>query len=106
VFVWKYNWLFDPSPGPGATAPIRIGSPAPLEYANCPGVDQVRVAGVFELTTAIDTQTMFVGLVGGLAVQPVGAVPLFVVKLHDPPVGVAGCDEDTWNTYHSKYDPP
>jgi hypothetical protein len=37
-----------------------------------------------------DAQIRFVGAVGGFDVQPDGAVPVLVEKLHEPPVGVAG----------------
>jgi hypothetical protein len=53
-------------------------------------------AAVFRLLTrAIENQTVFVGLVGGAVVHPVGAVPVLVKKFHEPPVGVAGAVADS-----------
>ena len=39
---------------------------------------------------AKEDQIRFVGAGGGFDDQPVGAVPVLVEKLQDPPVGVAG----------------
>jgi len=55
-----------------------------------PGADQVTATLDLELTNPIETQTVFVGFEGGELDQPAGGVPMLVVKLHDPPVGVAG----------------
>jgi hypothetical protein len=68
--------------------------------------DHTRAAVSLELTKAIENQTGFVGFVGGAEYHPVGAVPLLVTKLHDPPVGVAGAVADSWKINHSKYVPP
>jgi len=70
--------------------------------ANWPGVDQTKAFVFFEFTFAIETQTSVDGLTGGSDDQPVGAVPELVVKLQEPPVGVAGWAEETWKTNHSK----
>jgi hypothetical protein len=59
-----------------------------------------------ELTIAIEAQTLLVGVTGGIVVQPEGAVPTFVRKFHDPPVGVAGAVADSRKINHSKYVPP
>ena len=67
----------------------------PFVPANKPGVDHVKVAVDLELTNAIDTHTLVVGATGGSLVHPVGAVPLLVVKLQEPPVGVAGAVAET-----------
>jgi hypothetical protein len=64
------------------------------------------VADVRESTTAIETQTKLVGLAGGAFNQPDGAVPVFVVKLQEPPVGVAGAVAESLKMNHSKYVPP
>ena len=61
----------------------------PMLFIN-PGTDQVRLDVLRESTIARDTQTKLDGDAGGAFSQPVGAVPVFVVKLHEPPVGVAG----------------
>jgi hypothetical protein len=58
------------------------------------------------LTIEIQNQTVFVGFVGGAVVQPVGGTPIFVVKFHEPPVGVAGAVADSLKINHSKYVPP
>jgi hypothetical protein len=55
---------------------------------------------------AIENQTVFVGFVGGAVVHPAGGTPTFVVKFHEPPVGVAGAVADSWKINHSKYVPP
>jgi uncharacterized protein YndB with AHSA1/START domain len=47
-----------------------------------------------------------VAATGGVFDQPVGGVPVFVVKLQDPPVGVAGTVADSMNMKYSKYVPP
>jgi hypothetical protein len=70
------------------------------------GVDQVNAAALLELGKEMDAQTMFVGLAGGIVVQPVGAVPTFVAKSHEPPVGVDGAVAASLKTNHSKYVPP
>jgi len=69
---------------------------------NKPGVDQTRAVLLLELTRAIDTHIWFVGAIGGCSVQPVGAVPVLVTKLQEPPVGVAGCVADSLKINHSK----
>jgi hypothetical protein len=55
---------------------------------------------------AKEDQIRFVGAGGGFDDQPVGAVPVLVEKLQDPPVGVAGAVALIWNTNHWKYVPP
>jgi hypothetical protein len=41
-----------------------------------------------------------------MVVHPAGAVPTFVTKFQDPPVGVAGTVADSLKINHSKYEPP
>jgi hypothetical protein len=87
VAVLIYNWPFTPVPALGTPEPVKTGKP---EAAIKPGTDQVKAAVLRESTIAIDTQIKLEGEAGGAFNQPVGAVPVFVVKLQDPPVGVAG----------------
>jgi hypothetical protein len=72
--------------------PVDPGLPGLTHDA---GVDQVNAAALLELGNEIDAHTVFVGLVGGIVAQPVGAVPTFVAKFHEPPVGVAGAVADS-----------
>ena len=64
------------------------------------GAVQVIVEPVKELTIAIDAQTMFVGLAGGVVDHPVGGTPVFAIKSHEPPVGVDGAVADCWKINH------
>jgi hypothetical protein len=66
------------------------------------GVVQVNVAEERELTSEIEAQTTFVGLVGGVVDQPVGGTPTLVAKFQEPPVGVAGAVADSLKINHSK----
>jgi hypothetical protein len=59
------------------------------------GTVQVNVAEERELTREIEAQTVFVGFAGGVDDHPVGAVPTFVAKFQEPPVGVAGAVADS-----------
>jgi len=79
---------------PSVNAATLVTVPAPLA-ANWPGTDQVSVDVDLELTNAIEAHTFKVGAAGGTLDQPVGGVPTLVVKLHDPPVGVAGAVADS-----------
>jgi hypothetical protein len=74
----------------------------PPDTTKTPGTDQVKVAVDLELTNAIETHTLLVGEAGGVLDQPVGGVPTLVVKLQEPPVGVAGVDAESRKTNHSK----
>ena len=78
----------------GTVIPTDVTVPAPEGTTNWPGVDQANADVVLELTRAIETQTGFAGDVGGVFDQPAGGVPTFVVKLHEPPVGVDGAVAD------------
>jgi hypothetical protein len=90
----------------GTVIPTDVTVPVPEGTTNWPGVDQANADVVLELTRAIETQTGFAGDVGGVFDQPVGGVPTFVVKLHEPPVGVDGAVTDSLKISHSKYVPP
>jgi hypothetical protein len=62
----------------------------PIKLLNTPGIDHAKVAEFLLLTKAMDTQTCWVGTAGTTVTHPLGGVPVFVWKFHDPPVGVAG----------------
>jgi hypothetical protein len=55
-----------------------------------PGVDQTSEEVLRLFTTAIDIHDAVVGFTGGLFAHPDGGVPVLVIKLQEPPVGVAG----------------
>jgi hypothetical protein len=76
----------------GPTLPVGPVGPDLIKGA---GTVQINAAVLRLLTIAIENQTVFVGFVGGAVVQPVGGVPTFVVKFHEPPVGVAGAVADS-----------
>jgi hypothetical protein len=88
---------------PTATVAEVPGVPGFVQEA---GVDHAKGELSRELTIAIDAQTVFVGLAGGTVDQPEGAVPTFVRKFQEPPVGVAGAEAASWKINHSKYVPP
>jgi len=90
------------TPFPTIRSPVDVMGDVGPEKATWPGTDHVMDEEAAELTIAIESQTKVVGLVGGIAVQPDGGVPVSVVKSHDPPVGVAGCVDDTLKINHSK----
>jgi hypothetical protein len=86
-----------PTPPVGPVGPcLTIGA----------GVVQTKAAVLRLLTIEIENQTVFVGLVGGAVVHPVGGVPVLFTKSQEPPVGVAGAVADSWKINHSKYVPP
>jgi hypothetical protein len=88
---------------PVVTVALLPGTPGATQDA---GAVQTNVAEDRELTSEIDAQTTFVGLVGGVVDQPVGGTPTLVEKFHEPPVGVAGAVADSLKINHSKYVPP
>jgi len=87
----------------GPVGPVGPCIPGATQDA---GVVQVNVAEERELTSEIEAQTTFVGLVGGVVDQPVGGTPTLVAKFQEPPVGVAGAVADSLKINHSKYVPP
>jgi hypothetical protein len=77
----------------GPVSPIEpVGPVGPIKggIKNIAGVDQVRVEGLIELTTACETHKSLPVEVIGVADHPVGGVPTFVTKFQEPPVGVEG----------------
>jgi hypothetical protein len=84
---------------------LPVGPVGPF-FTKGAGAVQVNAAVLRLLTIEIQNQTMFVGLVGGAVVHPVGGTPTLVVKFHEPPVGVAGAVADSLKINHSKYVPP
>ena len=66
-----------------------------VDCVNTPGVDQVIVLPDLLLTIAQDTQTKLAGAAGTFKDQPVGGVPVLVLKFQEPPVGVAGAVAET-----------
>jgi len=77
---------------PAVTVAAVPGAPG---FTHDAGVDQVNAELERELTIAIDAQTVFVGLTGGVVDQPEGGTPTLVKKSHEPPVGVAGAVADS-----------
>jgi hypothetical protein len=70
------------------------------------GAVQTRAAVLRLFTNEIQNQTVVDGFVGGATNHPAGGVPTFVVKFHEPPVGVAGAVDASLKINHSKYVPP
>jgi hypothetical protein len=81
-----------PAPPVGPILPVGPVGPNLTKGA---GTVQTKAAVLRLLTIAIENQTVLVGFVGGAVVQPVGGVPVFVRKFHEPPVGVAGAVADS-----------
>ena len=68
-----------------------------------PGEDQAIVAkGLRESIKATENHKLFNGTPLIKLSHPEGAVPVFEVKSHEPPVGVAGVPEEVVKINHSK----